>query len=101
MSFAVDPDYVRAFAKKLETLSEEAPRAATYVSKHLDIGYSEARLFATIANACNTAREVLESNYSGLERVAHESANEVAAAATVYETTDNEEARRLDALYDG
>ncbi len=100
MSFSVEPDYVRAFARKLEFLGAEAPEAASYVGQHLDIGYSEARLFATIANACRDAREALEANYKGLEQLANESATEVAKAATMYEAIDEREARRLDSLYE-
>ncbi|MGH3518592.1 MAG: type VII secretion target [Haloechinothrix sp.] len=99
MSFSVDPEHVRTFANKLENLSKEAPEATTYVGQHLDIGYADARLFATIAKACNDAREALEANYQGLERVAKESATETAKSATMYTNMDEDEARRLDDKY--
>lgn len=50
MSFSVNPEHVRTFANKLENLSKEAPEATAYVGQHLDIGYADARLFATIAS---------------------------------------------------
>lgn len=99
MSFSVEHHSVRTFADTLGGLADEAPNAANYVREHLDIGYADARLFATIAEACSDAREALIPNYEGLQRVAEKSATETGAAATFYRTTDAGEASRLDSQY--
>ena len=100
MSFSVDPQYLRTFAGELDHLSDEAPEAKTYVGRYLDIGYSDARLFATIAKACSDAKAALEANYQGLKNLAAASASEVTQAAAMYERTDDDQARALDAQYE-
>lgn len=99
MSFRVDEQYVRRLARKVDDLGTEAPAATEYVQKYLDIGYAEARLFATVAKACSDARAALESNYGGMERLAAESSAQLYKAASMYQNTDTAEARRLDATY--
>ncbi|WP_016701560.1 type VII secretion target [Actinoalloteichus spitiensis] len=101
MGFEARTDSIRSFADRVDGLGQDVPNATSYINTHLDIGYADARLFATIAAACDSAREALLTSYEHLRSISEESAAELRGAATMYDDTDEDEARRLDATYAG
>jgi uncharacterized protein YukE len=99
MSFAVDPNAVRAFAGTIRGLSDDADAATTYTNEHLDIGYDKGRMFFTVVETATSVREALLENYRALAKLVDQSEQELTKAANQYRDTDHAAAARVDATY--
>jgi hypothetical protein len=100
MSFTVDPNAVRGFARTLGDLVDDADAAGPYVREHLGIGYDKGRMFFTVVETATTVREALLANYTALAKLADQCEVELGKAADHYGKSDHDSAARLDASYD-
>lgn len=99
MSFTVDPNAIRGFARAIGGLTDDADAAASYTREHLGIGYDKGRMFFTVVETATSVREALLENYRALGKLIDASEQELAKAARDYSTTDDTAAARVDATY--
>jgi hypothetical protein len=99
MSFKADQQAIRSFGGQIDSLTDDADAAISYVRNHLGIGYDKGRMFFTVVESATTVRDALMANYSQLSKLATESAQEIVKAANHYRDTDATAAARIDATY--
>lgn len=99
MSFKADPAGIREFGSTVGGLTDDANAAKGYVQQWLGIGYAEGRMFFTVVQAAENARQQLDQLYGRLATITSASATEIGKVAHYYETTDAAAAERLDRTY--
>ncbi|HEY0700927.1 MAG TPA: type VII secretion target [Micromonospora sp.] len=99
MSFKADPNGIREFGDTVGGLTDDAGSAVNYVHQWLNLGFAEGRIFFTVVQAANDARDALDKLYSRLGTITSASAEELRKAAKYYENTDHAAAERLDRTY--
>lgn len=99
MGFKADPEDIHRFGTNVSGLSSDAAQARTYAQTWLDIGYADARMFATVVETATAVREILLPNYERLEDLVSTSGDELQSAADYYRETDQEVLERLDRTY--
>lgn len=99
MTFSVDHNAVRGFAKTVGGLTDDADSAVSYSRDHLGIGYDKGRMFFTVVETATTVREALLANYHGLAKLVDQAEQELNKAANQYRDTDHAAAARVDATY--
>src|SRR5690349_16532275 len=74
MSFKADQQAIRGFGGQIDSLTDDADAAVSYVRNHLGIGYDKGRMFFTVVESATTVRDALMANYKQLSKLATESA---------------------------
>lgn len=97
--FKADDKSIGKFGEEMGGLVDDADTAKAYVDTWLDLGFSEARIFATIANTAADVKAALAENYTRLATVQKTAAGELGKAAAMYRKTDDERAEALDKTY--
>ncbi|MQA85805.1 MAG: hypothetical protein GEV03_14590 [Streptosporangiales bacterium] len=97
--FLARPEAIDAFANQVGGLEDDTGTAKNYVHQHLSIDYGDARMFFTVAQACNDVKDAVVSSLNRLGTICNASAQELHKSAKMYRTTDKEEAARLDKTY--
>lgn len=99
MTFAVVPKDVADYASQVADLASQAQKAATYLAEHLDIGYAQGRMFATVVATASQVRDALTPNYASLQALTTNAATELDKASVYYQATDHNTAAALDDSY--
>lgn len=99
MGFKADHQSISRFGEQLDTLVGDATKAEGYAEDWLSIGYGEGRMYVTAVNAAQDAKAALAENYKRLAEIQRRAATEVDKAARLYQSTDRDEASRLDRTY--
>lgn len=99
MTFTVYPDDVEGYVGALTDLAPQAQQAQQYLGDHLDIGFAQGRMFASVVATASEVRAELAPNYASLQRLTTDAAAELTKAVAFYRATDTTAATRLDAGY--
>lgn len=97
MTLEVDSAALRSFGTALQEWSTDTAKARAYVAQHLDLEYADSRMFVNVLTTNLRAVGTLNRVLDRLRTLLRESGLELAAAAKVYDETDDDAAQRMDA----
>ncbi|MEV6487085.1 type VII secretion target [Actinoplanes sp. NPDC051633] len=99
MTFEVDPEALRAYASRLQTMREYATTARSYVNSNGTFSAQETGLIGYLIPHHRTYMDALTEMLTHLAEVADASDGSMRAIAASYERSDTDAAARVDASY--